>query len=157
MSLIVHVLKRAFTLNRSCTVRGVPEALTQQGSGKLTCLYPTAALLRDCKVLAAGDCTHNAITLGGSQNLFNPLEYYAFLLVSCLYALEHIPCSQGCAGGTRAAFRARVETLVQVALAMPALLCSLSLELTLKPRVELLLKDIGLPEDALPAVIARSA
>ena len=44
---------------------------------------------------------------------------------------------------------------LQVAMAIPALLCSLSLDSTLKPRVELLLKDVGLPADALPGLIAR--
>lgn len=44
---------------------------------------------------------------------------------------------------------------VQVAMQAPMLLGSTSVEGTLKPRVELLQRDIGLPADALPSIIAR--
>lgn len=44
---------------------------------------------------------------------------------------------------------------VQVAMQAPMLLGSTSVKETLKPRVELLQRDIGLPADALPGIIAR--
>ena len=44
---------------------------------------------------------------------------------------------------------------VQVAMQAPMLLGSTSVKKTLKPRVELLQRDIGLPADALPGIIAR--
>lgn len=46
---------------------------------------------------------------------------------------------------------------LQMVVQMPSLLCSLSLEDTLKPRLELLQQDIGLPAEALPGIIARRA
>ncbi|CAK0785304.1 hypothetical protein CVIRNUC_008511 [Coccomyxa viridis] len=49
--------------------------------------------------------------------------------------------------------RAQLE---QVVVKQPNLICSLSMEDTLKPRVDLLQHTIGLAEDVLPKVIARS-
>ena len=47
--------------------------------------------------------------------------------------------------------------LMQVVVKQPNVICSLSMEDTLKPRVDLLQHTIGLAEDVLPKVIARCA
>ena len=62
-----------------------------------------------------------------------------------------------CIRDYKEADHAVVKVCFQVAMRMPGLICSLSLDMTLKPRVELLLTDIGLPPDALPCIITRSA
>ena len=46
---------------------------------------------------------------------------------------------------------------MQVVVKQPNVICSLSMEDTLKPRVDLLQHTIGLAEDVLPKVIARCA